>query len=100
MPKRDSAYATGVGQEELTKVKVEICGESYNIKGNESEEHIKMIAAYVDKKMRQVVERNPRLSTGKVAVLAALNIADELSKLQEDYDSMIKIINAHDKTGE
>lgn len=76
---------------EWTKVKVEIFGDSYSVKGRESTENIRMIAGYVDKKMRQVADRNHRLSNVQIAVLAALNIADELRKLQEDYDNLVKI---------
>ncbi|MDA8210569.1 MAG: cell division protein ZapA [Clostridia bacterium] len=79
---------------ELTKVKVEIFGESYSVKGQESPENIRLIAGYVDKKMRQIADRNHRLSNVQIAVLAALNIADELRKLQEDYDNLVKITQA------
>lgn len=74
-----------------SKVKVEIFGESYGIKGQESPGKIKMIAEYVDKKMRHISDRSPRLSGMQIAVLAALNIADELRRLQEDYDALVKI---------
>ncbi|MHB8172401.1 MAG: cell division protein ZapA [Thermincolia bacterium] len=78
--------------ETVTKVDVEIFGENYVIKGNEGREHVLMLTNYVDKKMKQISNRNPRLSASKVAVLTALNIADELSKLQEDYDNLVKLI--------
>ncbi len=77
-----------------SKVVVEIYGEEYKIVGDTPEEYIQMIGGYVDKKMRQISGKNPRLSAIKVAVLAALNIADELSKLQEDYDTLVKLMDA------
>jgi cell division protein ZapA len=77
---------------EKTRVTVDIYGEEYVIKGYASPEYIKGIAAYVDKKMRLIAQRNPQLPVTKIAVLAALNIADELSKLQEDYDSLVKLL--------
>lgn len=80
------------GMEEKTKVTVKIYGEEYVIKGFAGAEYIEGIAAYVDKKMRLIGNKNPHLSLSKVAVLAALNIADELSKLQEDYDSLVKLL--------
>jgi cell division protein ZapA len=40
--------------------------------------------------MRMVQQRNVNLSTSKVAVLTALNLANELNKLQEDYDELVK----------
>ncbi|HAA89012.1 MAG: Cell division protein ZapA [Thermoanaerobacterales bacterium 50_218] len=77
---------------EKTRVTVSIYGEEYVIKGYASPEYIKGIAAYVDKKMRLIGQKNPQLSVTRIAVLAALNIADELSKLQEDYDSLVKLL--------
>jgi len=38
------------------------------------------VAAYVDRKMREVTEKLPVASLSKVAILASLNIADELFK--------------------
>ena len=49
-----------------------------------------MLAQYVDRRMKTIQQRNPNLSTTKVAVLTSLNLADELNKLQEDYDELIK----------
>jgi len=75
-----------------SKVKVEILGEKYTMKGTVNSEYITGLAQYVDKKMKQVSSKNPHLPLSRIAVLAALNIADELSKLQEDYDNLIKLI--------
>lgn len=77
---------------EKTRVTVKIYREEYVIKGYASPQYIEGIAAYVDKKMHLIGQRNPQLSVSKVAVLAALNIADELTKLQEDYDSLVKLL--------
>jgi cell division protein ZapA len=78
--------------EEKTKVTAVIYGEEYVVKGYAKPGYIEGIAAYVDKKMRLIGQKNSHLSTSKVAVLAALNIADELYKLQEDYDSLAKLL--------
>ena len=59
---------------------------------------MEMLAGYVDKKMKQIGQRNPQLPMAKVAVLAAVNIADELSKLQEDYDQLVKMIEEEKST--
>ena len=49
-----------------------------------------MLASYVDRRMKMIQGRNPNLSPVKVAVLVSLNLADELNKLQEDYDELVK----------
>ena len=64
------------------KVKVNIFGNNYNIQGDASSEYIAQIASYVDEKMEEV---SSNLSTGNqvhIAILAALNIADEYFQLK------------------
>jgi len=61
-------------------VQVQIFGHSYTIRGEADEEYILGVAAYVDRKMREITEKLPVASLSKVAILASLNIADELMK--------------------
>ncbi|MCI0496016.1 cell division protein ZapA [candidate division KSB1 bacterium] len=65
---------------EYSVLKVKIYGTEYPIKGDSELEYIKQVAEYVDLKMREVNKLAPEVSTLKVAILAALNIADELFK--------------------
>jgi cell division protein ZapA len=61
-------------------VQVQIFGHSYTIRGEAEQEYILGVAAYVDRKMREITEKLPVASLSKVAILASLNIADELFK--------------------
>src|SRR5437867_9709624 len=61
-------------------VQVQIFGHSYTIRGEADQDYILEVAAYVDRKMREVTEKVPVASLSKVAILASLNIADELFK--------------------
>jgi len=79
------------------RVEVEIFGEIYIVKGAEEQEYMKMLAQYVNKKMRQVVTRNPRLGIAKAAILTALNITDELMKLQKEYDLLLQVETIEEK---
>ncbi len=81
----------------FNKVIVEIFSEEYTVKGNENPEYIQMLASYVDRRMKMIQQRNPNLSNTKLAVLTALNLADELNKLQEDYDEMVKALEEEKK---
>lgn len=58
-------------------VQVEIYGQSYNLRGEGDAQYIQDLAAYVDRKMREVSEATATVDSIKVAILAALNIADE-----------------------
>jgi cell division protein ZapA len=60
------------------RVKVEIYGQSYTMGGDLDEAYVQKLARYVDEKMRMVSESTQTVDSVRVAVLAALAIADEL----------------------
>lgn len=65
-------------------VKVSIYGSEYVIKGDMSADHVRAVARYVDQKMREVNNQGMIKSPLKVAILAALNIADEFYKTRDE----------------
>jgi cell division protein ZapA len=65
-----------------TSVSVEIYDQTYNLRASDPE-YIQKLAAMVDGKMRAVSANGSTVDSLRVAVLAALNIADELLRLQE-----------------
>jgi cell division protein ZapA len=67
-----------------TPVKVQIFGQPYAIRGELDEVYVQKLATYVDGKMRAIAEAGATVDTQKVAVLAALAIADELHNAQND----------------
>jgi cell division protein ZapA len=64
-------------------VKIEIYDQSYNVNADGNEEYLNELAAYVDTKMRSIAETTRMVDSLKVAVLAALNIADETFTLRQ-----------------
>lgn len=65
-------------------VKVEIFGQTYSIRGELDENYVHKLARFVDEKMHAIAAGGATVDTQKVAVLAALSIADELHTLQKD----------------
>jgi len=63
-------------------VKIEIYDQSYNLSAEQDEEYVKELAAFVDGKMRAVSEQTATVDSVRLAVLAALNIADEYHLLK------------------
>jgi cell division protein ZapA len=60
------------------RVKVEIYGQTYNLGGDLDEAYVQKLARYVDEKMRAVADATQTVDSVRVAVLAAMAIADEL----------------------
>ena len=65
-------------------VEVLIMGQVFSVTSDDGEEHIRRVAAYVDGKMREISSGGKVVSTFTAAVLAALNIASECHKLQQN----------------
>jgi cell division protein ZapA len=68
-----------------SSVRVEIFDQGYNLRGTDPE-YILKLAAYVDSKMRAVAEQTHTVDSARLAVLAALNIADEYQLLKKKTD--------------
>jgi cell division protein ZapA len=68
-------------------VRVEIYDQTYNLRGSDSE-YIFKLAEYVDSKMRTVAQQTQTIDSLRLAVLAALNIADEFHVLKRKYDAI------------
>jgi cell division protein ZapA len=64
-------------------VSVRIYGESYPLRTGESPARLEALAKFVDSRMREVAASGKVVATSKIAVLAALHIADELFRLRE-----------------
>ncbi len=60
------------------QLKVNIFGNEYSLIANNNEEYLKEIAEYVDSNMRKIDKNQSFKASTKLAILAALNIADEL----------------------
>src|SRR5438105_10638122 len=66
-------------------VRVEIFDQAYNLRGSDAD-YILKLAEYVDSKMRAVAEQTHTVDSSRLAVLAALNIADEFHILRRKAD--------------
>ena len=78
---------------ENNKVKIRIYGQDYTIVGERSQDEIIKAAQYVDERM-QFIGRNSNLgSTTSLAVLSAVNIADEIFSIKEELEQL-RTLNA------
>jgi len=72
-------------------VSVDIYDQVYTLRGTDSE-HILRLAATVDEKMRAVAAHGRTVDSLRVAVLAALNIADELIQMRARYETLARSV--------
>ncbi len=76
-------------------IEIEIFGQRYRIrvKGEEDEQYIGRLTAFVDQKMRDIADKSKSSDTLKVAVLAALNIADDCFLCRKELDQLNEVLS-------
>lgn len=79
-------------------VTVTIYGHEYTLKGEAEPEYVEKVAEFVDRKMREVAEGSALVSTTKIAMLAAINIADELFRERRKRQEALAMLD--DRTGQ
>lgn len=69
-------------------VEVVIMGQTFSVTSDDGEEHVRAVAAHVDRTMRDITTSGKVVSSFTAAVLAALNIASEWHKLRQNVADM------------
>ncbi len=73
------------------RVVVEIYGNSYPLK-TDNPQHMRKLAAELDKKMKFMSRAVRSFDDRKIAVLTALQLAEEYYQLKQDYDELVELI--------
>lgn len=73
---------------EKTKTVVSIAGKEYTICGTDSAEYIHRVALKVNSKYEQLKKANPDLNNVQLAMLTSLNLADDLTKAQDELEGI------------
>lgn len=71
-----------MAEPEPTSTEIEIFGSVYSVRAGHDQEHLRKLARKVDEDMRQIADQMASVDTTRIAILAALNIADELYQSQ------------------
>ena len=75
-------------------VNVEIMGQNLVVASDIGDEWAKALAATVDEKIRDIRASGQTVNSVNLAILAALNFADELERLRRDHEAMLNRIEA------
>ncbi|MDI3280641.1 MAG: cell division protein ZapA [Bacillota bacterium] len=71
-------------QDGYNRVRVKIAGDIYDLRSDAKVSHIQQVAALVDRQMTELVKAFPTVSRHRLAILVALNLADELLRARPD----------------
>ncbi|HET7586113.1 MAG TPA: cell division protein ZapA [Gemmatimonadaceae bacterium] len=77
-----------------SSVKVTIDGDEYTIRSDASPDHTRSVADYVDRAIRTVLQGSPSVDGRKAAILAALQITDELFRTRASSTELATAMSA------
>lgn len=69
---------------------VEILGQKITISSDAEEGYMLKVAGYVDNKMQELMQASKSVAKSNVAMLAALNIADEYHRLKDTHEAILQ----------
>ena len=72
---------------------VEILGQKFTISSDAEEIYMRKVAGYVDEKMQELSRSSKLLAKSNIAMMAALNIADEYHRLKDAHDKVLNRVN-------
>ena len=78
-------------------VEIKVFGQTFTIKTDSEEAHIQEVARYVNDKIDEILKRTRTVSSLNVAILTALNIADDLMKEREKRMVLLKEVGMKSK---
>jgi cell division protein ZapA len=78
-------------------VEIKVFGQMYTVKSDAEEDHVQEVARYVNEKMEEVLKKTKSVSTLNVAILTALNIADDLLREKEKRLALVREVEAKSK---
>jgi cell division protein ZapA len=72
--------------DKVSQVQVEIFGQTYSVKSSGDPAYVQKLAAFVDEEMKDVSRASGAVDSVRIAVLAALNLADECFRLRQETE--------------
>lgn len=78
----------------MESIQVEIFGQTYSLKAANDREYIRQLAAFVDARMKEVQKGTGTSDIYRIAILTALNIADELHRLRSQHGDLSRTAEA------
>ncbi|OGP62668.1 MAG: hypothetical protein A2170_05200 [Deltaproteobacteria bacterium RBG_13_53_10] len=78
-------------------VEIKVFGQTYTVKSDAEEEHVREVARFVNQKMEDVLKKTRSVSTLNVAILTALNIADDLLKERKRNTALFQEVRIKSK---
>lgn len=71
------------------QIEIKVMGQKFMVRSDSSEDYINAVATFVDQKIDEIVKGSKSVASLNVAILAAMNIADEFMKYKDQRDKQV-----------
>jgi cell division protein ZapA len=78
-------------------VEIKVLGQTFTVRTDSDETHIQEVARYVNEKIEEILRKTKSVSSLNVAILTALNIADDLLKEKDKRLALLKEVGLKSK---
>ena len=93
----DQGYGIGIEMERERLKEIRVMGQTYTVKADTDEAHLNQVACLVNEKAEDILKKTRSVSTLNVAILTALNLADELLRERERRIALLQEIENRSK---
>lgn len=76
--------------EQKRQVEIQVMGQKFLVRSESDESYVARVAQFVDQRMSEVFKNTNSVSSLNVAILAAMNIADDYFRLREEKEKQLK----------
>jgi len=80
------------------QIEIKVMGQKFMVRSESSEEYINAVADFVDQKITEIMKGSKSVASLNVAILAAMNIADEFMKYKDQKDKQVSKVEEKIKT--
>lgn len=70
-------------------VEIKVMGQKFNVRSDSNDDYVNEVARFVDEKMNEVLKSSQSVASLSVAILAAMNIADEFLKYKNEKENKL-----------
>ena len=74
------------------QIEISVIGQKFMVRADSDEDYVTRVATYVDDKMKDIIRNTKSVASLNVAILAAMNIADELFKIRAVSEKQVKTV--------
>lgn len=77
----------------VNRLRVQLAGQEYTLRGRAPIEHLQTVSELVQRIMNDIRQSSPQLDEKRIAMLTAINVADQFIQLQSEHKELLQLLD-------